>query len=176
MRVLCFTALTTSEHFALFESGINLINLIADGYDRKARLYPALLLVAPVVVVGVAMLSAKLSVLESLGAALVGFGGAFLLTQLAGDAGKKREKELFAKWGGMPSVSIFRHRDTRLNAIIKARYHKILSRLVKEARAPSVQQEQAEPDNADVIYAAWSDYLRVNTRDTKKFALLFREN
>ena len=95
-------------------------------------------LVAPVVVVGIAMLAARLSVLESLGAALVGFGGAFLLTQLARDAGKKREKELFAKWGGTPSVSIFRYRDTRLNAIIKARYHKKFSTLVKEAKAPSV--------------------------------------
>jgi hypothetical protein len=111
----------------------DLINLVTDGYDRKARFYPALLLVAPVIVVGVAMLSVKLSALESFGALLVGFGDAFLLTQLARDAGKKGEKELFAKWGGMPSVSIFRHRDTRLDGITKARYHKKLAGLVKNS-------------------------------------------
>ena len=38
------------------------------------------------------------------------------------------------------------------------------------------EQERAEPDTADAIYTAWSNYLRVNTHDTKKFALLFQEN
>ncbi len=147
-----------------------------DNYDRKARLYPALLLIAPVVAVAVAMLSAKLSGLQSLGAAIIGCGGAFLLTQLARDSGLKREQELFEKWGGLPSVAIFRHRDARLDAITKARYHKKLAALVKEAKAPTAKQEQDDPDAADTVYAAWSNYLRANTRDTKKFALLFQEN
>lgn len=152
------------------------INLITDGYERKARLYPALLLIAPVVATAVAILSAKLSGLQSLGAAFVGCGGAFLLTQLARDHGKKREKSLFEKWGGLPSVVIFRHSDTRFDSITKARYHKKLASLVKEAKAPTVEQERAAPTAADLVYSAWSNYLRVNTRDTKKFALLFQEN
>src|SRR5437016_4780635 len=115
------------------------------------------------------MLSAKLSTLQSLGAAAVGCGGSFLLTQLARDAGKSREKALFKKWGGLPSIAIFRHRDTRLDPITKERYQKRLTELVKEARAPTIQQEQVDPAGADAVYSAWSNYLRVNTRDTKKF-------
>lgn len=122
------------------------------------------------------MFSGKLTGLQSLGATLAGFGGAFLLTQLARDAGKKGEKTLFGKWGGLPSVAIFRHRDTRLDSITKTRYHKKLAELVKEAKAPTAEQEQADPAAADSVYSAWSNYLRVNTRDTKKFALLFHEN
>lgn len=152
------------------------INIITDGYERKARLYPALLLIAPVVGTAVAMLTAKFTGLQSLAAGVVGCGGAFLLTQLARDAGKKHEASLFAKWGGLPSIAIFRHCDTRLDAITKARYHKKLAGLVKEAKAPTPAQEQADPAAADAVYAAWSNYLRVNTRDTKKFALLFQEN
>jgi len=152
------------------------IDLVTDPYERKARLYPALLLIAPLVAAGVALLSAKLSGVQSLGAAIVGCGGAFLLTQLARDAGKNREKSLFAKWGGLPSVVIFRHRDPRLDPITKVRYHKKLTGLVKEAEAPTVEQEQTDPASADTIYSAWSNYLRVNTRDTKKFGLLFQEN
>lgn len=152
------------------------INIITDGYERKARLYPALLLIAPVVGTAVAMLTAKFTGLQSLAAGVVGCGGAFLLTQLARDAGKRHETSLFAQWGGLPSVAIFRHRDTRLDAITKARYHKKLAGLVKEAKAPTPEQEQADPAAADAVYAAWSTYLRVNTRDTKKFALLFQEN
>lgn len=155
---------------------MNPLNLITDAYDRQARLYPALLLIAPVVVSGVAIFSAKLTGLQSLGALAIGFGGAFLLTQLARDAGKQGEKALFEMWGGLPSVAIFRHRDTRLDAITKARFHKKLAGLVKEAKAPTVEQEEADPASADLVYSAWSNFLRVNTRDTKKFNLLFHEN
>ncbi len=71
---------------------------------------------------------------------------------------------------------IFRHRDTRLDPITKARYHKKLALLVKEAKPPTAEQEEADPDGADAVYSAWSNYLRVNSRDTKKFGMLFHEN
>jgi hypothetical protein len=155
---------------------MNPLNLITDGYERKARLYPALLLVAPVVMTAVAIFPAKFSGLQSLVAAVVGCGGAFLLSQLARDAGKNGEKSLFARWGGLPSIAIFRHRDTRLDSITKVRYHKKLADLVEGTKAPTLEQEQTDPNAADGVYAAWSNYLRVNTRDTRKFALLFQEN
>ncbi len=155
---------------------MNPLNLITDGYERPARLYPALLLIAPLVAATVAILSAKLTGLQSFAATVVGCGGAFLLTQLGRDSGKKGEKRLFEKWGGLPSVAIFRHRDTRLDSITKVRYHKKLAGLVREAKAPTIEQEQADPVAADEVYIAWSNYLRVNTRDAKKFTLLFHEN
>ena len=155
---------------------MNPLYLIKDGYERKARLYPALLLISPVLIVLVGLASAKLSTLESLGAAAVGCGGAFLLTQLARDAGKKCEKSLFDAWGGMPSIAIFRHRDSRIDAITKARYHSRLATLVKGAKAPTPKEESADPAGSDQVYSAWSSYLRVHTRDTKKYPLLFQEN
>lgn len=155
---------------------MNLLNHITDPYERQARIYPAVLLIAPVIVTVTAFLSARLSALESCAAIAVGCGGAFLLSQLARDAGKKREKVLFEKWTGLPSVAIFRHRDLRLDAITKARYHKKLASLVKGAKAPSSEQEQADPAEADKVYAAWSMYLRTHTRDVEKYPLVFKEN
>lgn len=155
---------------------MNLLNLITDPYDRQARLYPAILLIAPVVFSVVAILSARLTGLQTIGASLIGLGGAFLLTQLARDAGKKGEKTLFEKWGGNPSVAIFRHSDRRLDSLTKSRYHKKLATLVVEAKAPTGEEERADPAAADEVYSAWSNFLRVNARDTKKFALLFKEN
>lgn len=155
---------------------MNPLNINSDPYERKARLYPALLLIAPVVVTVVAMLNAGLTSLQSFAALVIGCGGTFLLTQLARDAGKKHEASLFTKWGGLPSIAIFRHRDARLDAVTKARYHRKLAGLVKDTKAPTLQQEQEDPGAADAVYAAWSNYLRVNTRDTTKFALLFQEN
>ena len=154
---------------------MNPLSLITDGYERKARLYPALLLVAPIVIAMVGVSSTKLSTLESFATALAGCGGAFLLTQLARDAGKKCEKRWFEAWGGMPSVAVFRHRDGRIDAITKARYHRRLATLVKDAKAPSPEEEAADPAIADQVYTAWSSYLRVHTRDTTKYALVFHE-
>lgn len=134
------------------------------------------MLIAPIVITVVGIASTKLSALESLGTALAGCGGAFLLTQLARDAGKKREKQFFVAWGGIPSVTIFRHRDTRIDAITKSRYHRQLAALVKGAKGPSPEEEQTDPAMADQVYSAWSSYLRVHTRDTKKYSLLFQEN
>ncbi len=39
---------------------MTIANVVIDGYEPKARLYPALLLIAPVIAAGVAMLSAKI--------------------------------------------------------------------------------------------------------------------
>lgn len=155
---------------------MDILSLVSDTYERKARLYPALLLVAPVAVASIAIFSSRISAVQSFTGALLVLGGAFLFAQLARDAGKKGEMILFAKWDGQPSVAIFRHRDARINAVTKLRYHKKLASLVKEAKAPSIESESKYPADADSVYSAWSHYLRVHTRDTKKFSLLFHEN
>lgn len=151
-------------------------SFITDVYDRQARLYPGVLLIAPLVFSAVALFSARMTGLQSFGATVVGLGGAFLLTQLVRDAGKKGERTLFDRWGGTPSVAIFRHSDMRLDPVTKSRYHKKLTALVKEAKAPTTEQERSDAVGADSVYSAWSNYLRANTRDTRKFALLFKEN
>src|SRR5438105_13215962 len=111
---------------------------IPEEYERKARLHPALLLVAPVLVTFIAI-SANRPTLEFLVTTIAGGGCAFLLSKLARDAGGNGEKALIEKWAGLPSVAIFRHRDTRLDPITKARYHRKLATLVKGAKAPSVE-------------------------------------
>ena len=155
---------------------MELSSIITNTYERKTRLYPAFLLIAPIIAVGAALLPSMFTSLQSLVGSVLVSGGAFLLTQFARDNGKRKEKELFASWGGVPSITIFRHRDKKLNAVTKERYHKRLTRLVKEARAPSAEDEKSDPAGSDAIYSAWSIFLRSNTRDPKTFKLLFQEN
>jgi len=131
---------------------------------------------SPLVVTGVTSLAGRVSLSESFVGGLAVLGGAFLLAQLARDGGKKREPSLFAGWGGIPSVGIFRHRDARVDAITKARYHEKLSKLVAGAKAPSVADEDSDPVAADAVYLAWSTFVRTHARDAKKFALLLKEN
>ncbi len=148
--------------------------LITDPYERKARLYPALLLISPLVAAGIAVFSEDISTLRSLGFAALGPPSAYFLAQMARDFGKQGEKKLYSSWDGMPSVVIFRHRNGRLNDITKERYHQHLSQLVNTI-APTAADEKTDPVGADKIYTAWSDYLRTNTRD-KAFDLLHKEN
>ena len=152
------------------------LNLMTDGYERKARLYPALLLFMPVAVVVACGLGTSISRVEAVCGLVVSCGGLLLLAQIARDAGKRKERSLFERWGGIPSVCIFRHLNARMDAITKARYHRRMSDLVREAKAPSPDEEAANPIAADGVYTSWSTYIRVNTRDIGKYALLFQEN
>lgn len=73
---------------------------IIDGYERKARLYPALVLLAPAAALAVAVMLPTLSTIKSIVALIIAFGGTWLLSQLARDEGKKGEPKLFEQWGG----------------------------------------------------------------------------
>jgi len=144
-------------------------------YERKARLYPALLAIFPVVGTAILSFHDVLSLLQSLAAVLVGAGGAFLCAELGRDGGKKIEPGLMESWGGPPSMTIFRHSDPRLDAVNKARYRSKLAEMV-QTPDPTPQEEAADPAAADATYLAWSNYIRTHTRDTKTYALLFQEN
>jgi hypothetical protein len=149
--------------------------ILPDRYSRNARLYPALLVVLPVAICAVLLAKVELSWINTLCAGAAAIGGTYLFAQLARDPGKKREKQLFARWGGMPSVRILRHRDNRIDSITKARYHKRLSALVVGTTAPSAESEHMDPAAADLCYTAWSTHLRNSTRDQKRFSLIFDE-
>jgi hypothetical protein len=153
-----------------------LFKLLTNVYERKARLYPALLLFMPVAIVAGCGIATDLSTVKAIVGIIAGFGGLLLLAQIARDPGKRQEPHLFEKWGGMPSVSIFRHRDGCLDKITKARYHRTLATLVPEANAPTPEEEFSDPEASDQIYRAWSSHIRTNTRDIKKYNLLFEEN
>jgi hypothetical protein len=149
--------------------------LITDPYDRKARLYPALLLFLPAIVTVVMYLQTVLPLFQQLLPIIVSCGVIFLLTHLVRDKGKQKEAKLFEKWDGMPSVVIFRHCDSRIDAITKARYHNRLSTMCQTV-SPTIENEQTDKKGTDIIYTAWSNYLRGQTRDKSKFNLLFQEN
>jgi len=104
------------------------------------------------------------------------FGLASLLSQIGRDAGKRRQDQLFASWGGKPTAVMLRHRTKAFNRHTLARYHAKLSALLPELRLPSEQQEETGPANADQVYESSIDYLLAHTRFQSKFRLIFEEN
>jgi len=70
---------------------------------------------------------------------------------------------------------MLRHSDSTFDAASKARYVAFLAGKINET-APTEAQEEANPAAADAFYARCGDWLRENTRNSKKFNILFNEN
>lgn len=144
-------------------------------YERKARLYPAFLCLLPIAGVAIGQYSLNLDLAKAALTFGLSIGTFFLLANIAREAGKRLEPQLYEEWGGMPTVQMLRHRNSRIDRITKAGHHAYLSQKLGIAY-PTVDDEVADPDAADHAYAAGSRWLLEATRDTKRFGLLFEEN
>ncbi|HCN82983.1 MAG TPA: hypothetical protein DIT07_05085 [Sphingobacteriaceae bacterium] len=100
----------------------------------------------------------------------------YLMAQIGRDAGKIKEKELWRSWGGCPSVQFFRWSNSEINSNTKKRYHLKMQTLFQSDVNPDPTFEAVDPTSADEVYQAWTTYLISQTRDIKKYSLLFKEN
>lgn len=147
---------------------------VTDPYERKARLFPALLATLPVIIMLVALYGPNSAIATACTVA-VSCGGLFLLGNIARDRGRRLEQALFDKWGGKPSTQLLRHRDRAIERPTKQRYHKFLSGKI-HVNFPDTVAEAANPTLADDVYQSAVRWLLDHTRDKKAFALLFEEN
>jgi len=146
-----------------------------DKYTLFARLFPAIIATAPAIALAWVLVSGKsLSVTHAIaGTALTVL--LMVFADVARRRGKRIEPNLINRMGGLPSITMLRHQDPTIDAPTKARMHKILSVKLAE-QAPNAAQEQADPAAADSYYTRAGTWLRENTRDKKKFDILFNEN
>lgn len=107
---------------------------------------------------------------------VVSVGLSMLVVQFGRDFGKRKEPALWESWGGPPTTQFLRHRNTKFNPLLRQRYHSCLRKLRPDLKIPSPEQEVRDPDGADQIYSATTRYLISETRDIKKFPLIFKEN
>lgn len=147
-----------------------------DSYSIKARVYPALLVLLPILILAIyyvtdyKMYYHYITTLFSVGLLT------YVLAHLGRDQGKLKEKDLFEKIGGKPTTQLLRHSDSYLDNITKSRYHISLSTKVPNLIIPTKEEETENPCKADEIYDSCARYVISKTRDTKKFDLLFKEN
>jgi hypothetical protein len=144
-------------------------------YETRARLYPALLVSAPMFGVAVGEYGVSLDLKHGLFALFVAFGGLYLIANIAREYGKRLESQLYRKWGGVPTTQLQRHRDNTIESPTKLRRHQILSEKLN-VPFPSSAEEEANPSAADATYAAGTRWLLEHTRTRPKFELLFNEN
>lgn len=93
--------------------------------------------------------------------------GAFVLAQIARDAGKAIEGPLWRSWGGPPTVRMLRHSDTTIAPGSKSLIYRQLIRFSIVDRLPSESEERQDPGHADELYGVCSEWLRRKALELK---------
>jgi hypothetical protein len=148
---------------------------LPDTYTLRARIIPALIAAIPVFVLATLLVPwNRFSVSQALSSLSVGIL-LFALSDFARRHGKRIEPKLYARSGGKPTVTMLRHRDRVLDDITKSKIVSFLAAKLGE-KPPSADEELAHPDETDAFYERCGTWLRENTRDQKRFAILFNDN
>jgi hypothetical protein len=151
------------------------MSTMLDAYTIRARLWPALLVALPLGLTTLALLLGSFQAWDALWSLIVLSGGTALLAEIGRDFGKKKEPRLFQLWCGKPTIRMLRHRDTPDSTALILQ-HRQLEQLIPGLKLPTPEDEKKKPLEADRIYEKCVEFLRVKTRDRKKFPLVFEEN
>lgn len=142
-----------------------------DAYDRHARLKPALVAFLPVTLTVLALAPDAITGWSGALALVIQAGGSYLLAQLSGDIGKKKEPELFRKFGGRPTDRLLSHKTAPNKTILAMRHAKLAA--LMDRKLPTVAVEEKNQAAAADVYAACVDFLRAKCRGNDA---VFREN
>jgi len=146
-----------------------------DAYSIRARLFPAIIAAAPAFAALTLLISWKSFALSNLIASLGILVLLFAIADFSRSRGRAIQDKLYIEHGGTPSITMFRRNDKTIDAGSKDRYRVFLAgKLAVEA--PSSVEESTNQAAADEFYGQCGNWLRQNTRDTKKFPILFTEN
>lgn len=151
----------------------NILSLIKDPYERKARILPGLILILPFITLAISVFGPKDLIISSLGGVLLGCGITFILGSFCRSKGKQIEERLYNKWGGVPTTILLRHHDRTISDITKNKYHIAISKKLK-ITLPTKSQEFSDNSGSDAIYEHAMKELRLLRRCERN--LIFLEN
>jgi len=158
----------------LIGKGMSLKVVGFDEYERKARLTPGLLAIAPVTVLIVALGWKQYPVVALASGILVGAGATYLLAILVRRVGRRIESDLWRSWGGPPTTALLRTRSVAANATLRDTWRRGIEQLTHVALLPPAA-EVKEPDRADeLLEAAVRQVLHLGQDD--RYPLLKKEN
>src|ERR1700690_2054946 len=121
------------------------ISDLFDAYGRNARLYPAVLVLLPVIALP-SMLSSVQAISKFVVASLFAVAALYALTHAVRALGKRAELRLLAEWGELPTTRWLLWSDSTLDATTKQRYHEYLRG--KGLGMFSASDERADPKRA----------------------------
>lgn len=153
-----------------------MISDIFDKYSLEAQLRPALLALLPLFLTIAVFGPVVYTFATGLVGLVVACGLTTAFSHLARNRGRLIQKKLLKEWGGLPTALWLRHSDDNLDKHTKHRYFQFLEKNISEWHAPTQQEESADPIEADKRYGSATKWLLEQTRDKKKFDLVFKEN
>lgn len=136
-------------------------------YGFHARVRPVLLASLPLAAAAWLWAEGAVSGANWLMALAVAGGLPFLLGERAADLGRTRQADLWASWGGPPTLQLVRHRTTTLNPQTLERVHEALANRCA-VPLPTATEEATQPAEADQRYQACLDVIRVEAREHPK--------
>lgn len=146
-----------------------------DAYTIRARVFPAIIAAIPALAMLILLVSwtglALSSAIATIGLLII----LYMFSDFARSQGRKIEPRIYELQGGKPSVTMLRRADTSLDTGSKDRYRAFLASKLM-CTAPTAAEEEQNQAGADAFYEQAGTWLRENTRDTKKFSILFNEN
>jgi hypothetical protein len=110
------------------------------------------------------------------GGLFASFGLTALLSQLGRDLGVRKEPSLFQMWGGVPTTRMLSQSLSTIDSTTLKRYYAKLRVLLPDLTIPEQADEIRNPSAAHEVYSSCILFLRENTRDPKRFPLVFAEN
>jgi len=148
-----------------------------DAYSLKARIYPALLAMLPLILAVITIFPAVISInlSKSIILTLLLLGLLYLMSNLARFRGKLAEPKLLERWGGWPSTILLRHRDATIDSYTKARYISVLAGMCPDLIFPNPNEESAGFEAADNIYRSATKRL-IEARRGAEYKMLHDEN
>ncbi|TNM67626.1 hypothetical protein FHN55_09270 [Streptomyces sp. NP160] len=152
-----------------------------DSYSRRARLYPALLVVLPLLMYllpqlpGLTTAKGQPAWVGLMWPVLVTAGVPFLLVTLVRSRGKATQHRLLADWDGFSSTRALRHRDTGSPQRREHRRQRLQERL--GVQLPTAAEEEQDPIGADEHYQLAVEQLIARVRaQSDIFPLVAEEN
>ena len=137
-----------------------------DSYERRARLVPGLLIVAPIGIVIVMFgLNTNPAVAVIIGS-LTTFGTPVVLANFVRHRGLAAQSTLYKMWGGKPTTTLLMTGP----AARRSRWRQAVARVSNQDLPP---EDQPDPDGA---YDAATAVVLSKTRDAKQFGMVFAEN
>lgn len=150
------------------------MNMPFTQYTYKARIQPAFLTVLPLGILLLAWSPGESIPAGALWSLVTAAGGMTIMAQLGRDLGRRKQSNLWNKWGGAPTTKFLRF-SGNVNRELMLRRRTKLEQLFG-CNLPTEEDEIQDRPNADLQYESAIAYLLEVTRDPQRFPLVLEEN
>ena len=147
-----------------------------DAYERRARVFPAIIVTLPIgVTLWCAFSWEGITIGGTTGVGIVFLALLYAASMLVRTKGRELETRLMEQWGQMPSTIIMRLRNGHLGTDLKVRYHDAV-RTVLDLPMPAAEEELADPATADARIRQAFDQVRGLLREHDPKGLWYWNN